>query len=187
LDEQKPAAPPKPRSLRAAQRRAKSIIDQAGALQQGERMCRGKVKLRDADGNYLRDEAGAVQTRPCRNHAIKGGAVCQKHGGKAPQVRKKADQRLLAMVEPALVRLGELVHQTEHMPTALGAIRTVLERAGSNSIGALAKESGEKDTRPQIVIGIKVGGIATPSGVVVDAKQIQPEEGVIVRDNEDDA
>lgn len=34
--------------------------------------------------------------QPCRAWAIRGGYVCRKHGGAAPQVRAKAEQRLLA-------------------------------------------------------------------------------------------
>jgi hypothetical protein len=33
--------------------------------------------------------------QPCGNYAINGGRVCHKHGGAAPQVRAKADERLL--------------------------------------------------------------------------------------------
>jgi hypothetical protein len=45
----------------------------------------------------------------CGASAIKGGSVCAKHGGRAPQVRAKAQERLEALVEPALVELGKIV------------------------------------------------------------------------------
>jgi hypothetical protein len=140
---------------------ARQLITQAMTLNDG-RLCKGKVKLRDEAGEYIRDETGAVQTRPCKRRPIRGGTVCPYHGGKAPQVKKKAERRMLAMVEPALVELEVLYTQNDHLPTKLGAIRTVLERAGANAIGALSKDTGEKDTRPVINIGIRVGGIPLP-------------------------
>lgn len=38
----------------------------------------------------------------CGNFPIKGGTVCRFHGGAAPQVRKKADERLRAMADPLM-------------------------------------------------------------------------------------
>jgi hypothetical protein len=35
--------------------------------------------------------------KPCRHHAIKGGTVCQTHGGSAPQVKATAARRVAAM------------------------------------------------------------------------------------------
>ena len=82
------------------------------------------------------------------------------HGGGAPQVRAKANLRLLALVEPSLVRLGDLIQQSEHMPTALGAIRTVLERAGTvTPIGPLGKDTHEDSSRPVVNIAIAIGGL----------------------------
>lgn len=143
-------------------------VKQAGLLLPEERICTAKVKLRERGGKeYRRDEQGNVLTRPCRNRAIIGGFVCWHHGGKAPQVRAKAERRLLAMVEPSIMRLEELAQQNEHLPTALAAVRTVLERAGDAAIGALSKQAPEADTRPIINIGIAVGGIAPKPDVKV--------------------
>jgi len=198
-DEKTPAAAPrvrKPRTLKKEKEKANTLVRQAAALREGERRCVGRVKLRPdmsrpagPDNEYFRTAEGEVQTRPCERSPIKGGVVCPKHGGQAPQVRAKANKRLLAMVEPSLIRLGALVAQEEHLPTALGAIRTVLERAGSAApIGPLAKSSDEKNMRPIINIGIKVGGIETP--VVSVGMQAAPgdpgvEEGEIVDDTDE--
>jgi hypothetical protein len=43
--------------------------------------------------------------RPCQLAPIRGGTVCHKHGGSAPQVRAKANERLKALVHPAIDRL----------------------------------------------------------------------------------
>jgi len=39
---------------------------------------------------------------PCKRYAIRGGAVCPTHGGSAPQVRAKANQRLRDMMAEAI-------------------------------------------------------------------------------------
>lgn len=39
--------------------------------------------------------------RPCQKPPIKGGTVCRTHGGSAPQVRRKAAERLADLIDPA--------------------------------------------------------------------------------------
>lgn len=41
-----------------------------------------------------RCHAKNTRGEPCKAYAIRGGVVCQAHGGAAPQVRAKADERL---------------------------------------------------------------------------------------------
>lgn len=41
---------------------------------------------------------------PCRRYAIRGGTVCPVHGGTAPQVRRKAAQRLNKLEDQAMMR-----------------------------------------------------------------------------------
>lgn len=60
-------------------------------------ICTGRVKLRDDNGELLRDTDGQILTRPCTNHAIDGGTVCDSHGGRAPQVKAKAQVRAEVM------------------------------------------------------------------------------------------
>ena len=44
---------------------------------------------------------GKASRKQCRQPAILGGTVCRKHGGSAPQVRRKANERLaLAHITP---------------------------------------------------------------------------------------
>lgn len=40
--------------------------------------------------------------RPCKNFAMLGGVVCDRHGGRAPQVRNKAAQRVRDMLAEAI-------------------------------------------------------------------------------------
>lgn len=64
----------------------------------------------------------------CRRPPILGGTVCATHGGSAPQVRDAAHRRLLELVDPALVRLRDLLASVDER-VALQACRLVLDRA----------------------------------------------------------
>jgi hypothetical protein len=56
----------------------------------------------------------------CKKAAILGGTVCATHGGSAPQVRARADERLRALQPAAVIRLQE----------ALDAVLRQLDRHG---------------------------------------------------------
>lgn len=76
---------------------------------------------------HLTDGSG----RRCKRAAILGGTVCVKHGGGAPQVRAKANERILEMVNPALATLARLVSDGEVADNVkLAAVKDVLDRAG---------------------------------------------------------
>lgn len=45
----------------------------------------------------------------CKNDAIKGGTVCYQHGGAAPQVKKKAQERLNRMADEVTADVQEIV------------------------------------------------------------------------------
>jgi hypothetical protein len=64
----------------------------------------------------------------CKGRPIRGGSVCRMHGGGAPQVKRKAAERLLALQSPAIDRLQTLMAQTEAPATAYAAVRDVLDR-----------------------------------------------------------
>lgn len=67
---------------------------------------------------------------PCRNWAMLGTNVCRMHGGAAPQVRRRAQQRILEASDKAAARLVELMQDTK-VPYAvqLAAARDLLDRA----------------------------------------------------------
>ncbi len=154
----KPLTAEQKEGRRVAQRirRTNELVKTAKSFTRSK--CNGKAKLRDEAGNILLGEDGKPLRGPCPNYPIKGGSVCMAHGGSVKRIRRTAQKRMLALVEPAMVALGEIIEQNDHMPSKLGAVRTVLERAGDNVIGAL-KKAETTDTRPIINIGIAVGGV----------------------------
>ena len=65
----------------------------------------------------------------CKQWAILGGTVCRYHGGNAPQVRRKAEERLRALVDPAITAPHEILSDPKH-PHRMAAIKEILERDG---------------------------------------------------------
>lgn len=68
------------------------------------------------------------QGKRCTQYAIRGGTVCKMHGGLAPQVKAKAQERLALLADPAITRLGELMMQKRDAKVALGAAKDILDR-----------------------------------------------------------
>lgn len=67
---------------------------------------------------------------PCSAWAIKGSNVCRTHGGSAPQVKRKAAERIAAAADDAAGELVALVMSAESESVKLAAIRDLLDRAG---------------------------------------------------------
>lgn len=61
----------------------------------------------------------------CAQWAMYGQTVCRMHGGKSPQALAKADERMRAMVHPALDSLKRLIDKDEFPAT-----KYVLDWAG---------------------------------------------------------
>lgn len=68
-------------------------------------------------------------SRPCERWAINGSTVCATHGGRAPQVKKSARERLAELVEPALKGLHKALKSND-LPTIVRASQIVLDRCG---------------------------------------------------------
>lgn len=69
--------------------------------------------------------------KPCGLPPIKGGTVCHKHGGSAPQVRAAANRRLIEMVIPAMKELHKIIDREDVADAdKLRAIQMVLNRTG---------------------------------------------------------
>jgi hypothetical protein len=65
----------------------------------------------------------------CKQWAILGGTVCRYHGGNAPQVKRKAEERLKELVAPAITALQEILEDPKH-PHRMAAVKEILERDG---------------------------------------------------------
>lgn len=119
--------------------------------------------------------------KPCQRWAIMGANVCRTHGGAAPQVKARAEQRLREMVDPMISRLNELAMQTDNLKVASDCVRDALDRAG---IGALvqAKVETAKQRGNGTVSGITVniGFIAQPESPLdlqtIDAVALPPSD-----------
>ena len=68
---------------------------------------------------------------PCGNAAMNGSTVCRMHGGAAPQVKRRAQQRILEASDKAAAHLVAMM-QDKTIPPAvqLAAARDLLDRAG---------------------------------------------------------
>ncbi|UMG92839.1 hypothetical protein [Nocardioides sp. TF02-7] len=92
-----------------------------------------KAKRENGDPITRQCSARRTNGEPCRNSAIRGGTVCARHGGSAPQVRAKANQRLVEMVLPAMRELHRILDsKTATDGDKLRAIHMVLQRTGYN-------------------------------------------------------
>lgn len=63
----------------------------------------------------------------CRRKPIPGGFVCVMHGGKAPTVAAKAQQRIADMLPLGLKRLQQLAKQKRDGNVALGAVKEIIK------------------------------------------------------------
>ena len=67
---------------------------------------------------------------PCGRWPVKGATVCPKHGGSAPQVRRKAQERLLEAADSLMAALLKIAQSAESESVRLAAIKDALDRAG---------------------------------------------------------
>lgn len=67
---------------------------------------------------------------PCGRWPVRGSTVCPKHGGSAPQVRRKAAERLAAAADVLMAQLLGIAASAESEAVRLAAIKDALDRAG---------------------------------------------------------
>ena len=96
---------------------------------------------------------------PCRLHAIHGSHVCVVHGGRAPQVKLAAEERIRALVAPSLDRIEKTIADDDNPQLALAAARDILDRAGYK-----ATEKIQSDGRTVIEIEYVARSLELPEG-----------------------
>ena len=87
----------------------------------------------------------------CRKQAINGGTVCAMHGGKAPQVKKKARERFNDLVDPAINRLAKVI-EDDDVPAAsqVAAAKDILDRAGYKPVEQIHDVTQESEESKEL-------------------------------------
>lgn len=105
---------------------------------------------------------------PCKKFAMKGTTVCDTHGGRSPNTKAKAKERLMEMVDPALVQLRRIIDNPATSDAdKLRAIAMVLNRTGYHEKSELTVEHELKPWE-QLVEGV----VRDVPGEVIDVEVI---------------
>ena len=86
---------------------------------------------------HAKTRAGA----PCGHHPMHGQRVCHMHGGKSPQAKAKAEERLRALEHPAISALADLINHADSDATRLSASRYLLELLGHKATVQVQSET----------------------------------------------
>jgi hypothetical protein len=104
----------------------------------------------------------------CKNSAILGGTVCRYHGGGAPQVKRKAEERLLDARDDALSALAHrLRRQVDALDSDLIDTRDLL--ASVKELSTLAELlAGKATDRIEVIeVRVLVAAIYSAAGEIV--------------------
>ena len=80
----------------------------------------------------------------CQKSAMHGQQVCHFHGGKNPGALRKAQERLVALAEPAIEGLNRVLESND-LPSIVSAARVALDRAGLGPHSTLTLQRGNAD------------------------------------------
>lgn len=80
----------------------------------------------------------------CGRMPVPGATVCDKHGGKAPQVQRKARLRLAELIDPAIATLAREMVQADKSNDKQRAANSILDRAG---VPRMTRELSSEDSR----------------------------------------
>jgi hypothetical protein len=110
----------------------------------------------------------------CVALSIRGGRVCMGHGGRLPDVRKAAHQRLLQAADPAAARLVHIALKKRNVEDKdrIRAITEILDRAGIQG-----KQTIELELKPWQELLQRLGG-QLPSAEGDEDSAIQLVQGV---------
>lgn len=101
-----------------------------------------------------RCQARRSNGEPCRRYAYVGATVCGHHGGKAPQVKRRARQRIDEAADRMAKALLGIAESAESEAVKLRAIIEALDRAGLTPRTAVDVTLGEPAPWQQMITGI---------------------------------
>src|SRR5262252_2921835 len=105
------------------------------------------VSEHDHTDRWMVCKARRSDGSPCRAPAIKGGRVCQAHGGATKHIRDAANRRLEELVMPSISKLRTLMLRGETHSVQLKAATEILDRAG-----IIAEQKVELDNQVSITV-----------------------------------
>lgn len=110
--------------------------------------CSARSRVRDADGNVVRDAEGYALLKPCGNYAIRGGTVCDVHGGRNPVAWDAARNRLVEGV--VFSKMADMLAECNLEEHPLDGILDGVRRSGA-MVRVLGLMVGELSTmrRPE--------------------------------------
>ena len=85
--------------------------------------------------------------QPCKRNAILGGTVCFWHGGAAPQVKRKAAERLEELRPMAIQYYDYLLNQKDYPSAGLGAANAVMDRNDGRPAETIRMEVDTRDAQ----------------------------------------
>lgn len=152
---------------------------------------------RDGRSPKVTCSARTVSGNPCKKPPIKGSNVCRMHGGAAPQVRAKAQVRILMSADAAAAKLIEMIHSKKvDDRTKLLAVKDLLDRAnlgGTQSIEVGVTKRSFEDVSADVVMdlfGVDEEGdplTLTAATSIEDADVIEDEDDNVRWEREDAA
>lgn len=90
-----------------------------------------------AHGPYVAKQQCSAKSKStgerCLRPVVPGATICRHHGGNAPQVKRKARERLEKLVDPSIQFLADLIDQgiaSEDKSVVLKAALGILDRCG---------------------------------------------------------
>lgn len=116
---------------------------------------------------------------PCGNRPMMGTTVCRMHGGAAPQVRRRAEQRILEASDKAAYTLVQLMQDPNTSDAIkLAAARDLLDRAsltGKQELSVAVRVSKWDEVSGDILMD--VDNLPEIEGVV-DAEVVEDDEAI---------
>lgn len=124
-------------------------------------MSKGNRARRKALGLLPEPGKCAARTRagvPCKRAPIKGAAVCRAHGGAAPQVQRKAQERIAHASDIAVLQILALMQAPDTpAPVKLAAARDLLDRANVTGKTTIEVDLPWKELLSGIVATVEPG------------------------------